>query len=47
MAGHKLDPIDRQILAELQADGRYVHIAPTDNAMPHSAQAALLAKICG
>ncbi len=31
---------------ELQADGRYVHIAPTDDAMPHSAQSALLAKIC-
>ena len=26
MAGHKLDPIDRQILAELQADGRMTNV---------------------
>ena len=26
MAAHKLDPIDRQILAELQADGRMTNV---------------------
>ncbi|MDR0809162.1 MAG: Lrp/AsnC family transcriptional regulator [Gemmobacter sp.] len=26
MAGHRLDPIDRQILAELQADGRMTNV---------------------
>ena len=28
MAAHKLDPIDRQILAELQADGRMTNVEP-------------------
>jgi polyphosphate kinase len=32
---------------ELQADGRYLQIAPDEHHMPHSAQSALLAKICG
>ncbi|MFD0738685.1 polyphosphate kinase 1 [Lysobacter koreensis] len=32
---------------ELQADGSYRHVQPGDDAMPHSAQASLLAKICG
>lgn len=32
---------------ELQADGGYRKLAPQDGATPHSAQTALLAKICG
>jgi polyphosphate kinase len=32
---------------ELLADGSYRKLRPEDDAMPHSAQAALLAKICG
>jgi polyphosphate kinase len=32
---------------ELQADGSYRKRTPGDDAMPHSAQAALLARICG
>ncbi len=32
---------------ELQADGGYRKLAPQDGAAPHSAQTALLAKICG
>ncbi|MEI2429023.1 MULTISPECIES: polyphosphate kinase 1 [Lysobacter] len=32
---------------ELQNDGGYARIAPADGAMPHSAQATLLAKLCG
>lgn len=32
---------------ELQADGRYLRLAPEGDAMPHSAQATLLAKLCG
>jgi polyphosphate kinase len=31
----------------LQADGRYVRVVPEDGAPPHSAQACLLAKLCG
>jgi polyphosphate kinase len=31
---------------ELQADGSYMHLAPGADGMPHSAQAALLAKFC-
>jgi polyphosphate kinase len=31
---------------ELQADGSYRKLAPAGDAMPHSAQAALLAKLC-
>jgi polyphosphate kinase len=31
---------------ELQADGRYDKAAPGDDAMPHSAQLSLLAKLC-
>lgn len=32
---------------QLQTDGTYVRVAPEADAMPHSAQACLLAKICG
>jgi polyphosphate kinase len=32
---------------ELQADGTYRHLHPVADAMPHSAQAMLLARICG
>ncbi|QQP96333.1 polyphosphate kinase 1 [Lysobacter enzymogenes] len=32
---------------ELQSDGLYARIAPAEGAMPHSAQATLLAKLCG
>ena len=32
---------------ELQADGRYRKLEPTGDEPPHSAQAALLAKLCG
>ncbi|RDZ27876.1 polyphosphate kinase 1 [Lysobacter silvisoli] len=32
---------------ELRADGGYDRVVPQDDAMPHSAQATLLAKICG
>ena len=32
---------------ELQSDGSYRKLAPQDGAAPHSAQAALLARICG
>jgi polyphosphate kinase len=32
---------------ELQADGIYRRIEPAPDAMPHSAQATLLAKLCG
>ncbi|MBX9402412.1 polyphosphate kinase 1 [Lysobacter sp. BMK333-48F3] len=32
---------------QLGADGRYQRVAPEDGAMPHSAQATLLAKLCG
>jgi polyphosphate kinase len=32
---------------ELQADGGYRKLAPADDAVPHSAQSYLLAKICG
>jgi polyphosphate kinase len=32
---------------ELQADGSYLRLAPEGDAMPHSAQATLLAKLCG
>ncbi len=32
---------------ELQADGSYHRLAPEGDAMPHSAQAMLLAKLCG
>ncbi|WP_205757556.1 polyphosphate kinase 1 [Lysobacter enzymogenes] len=32
---------------ELRNDGAYARIAPADGAMPHSAQATLLAKLCG
>ncbi|MEI2454537.1 polyphosphate kinase 1 [Lysobacter firmicutimachus] len=32
---------------QLGADGRYSRIVPEDGAMPHSAQATLLAKLCG
>jgi polyphosphate kinase len=32
---------------ELLPDGRYVRIQPEDDAMPHSAQSTLLAKLCG
>lgn len=32
---------------ELQADGGYRKLSPQDGAAPHSAQSALLAKICG
>ncbi|RFP59932.1 polyphosphate kinase 1 [Luteimonas weifangensis] len=32
---------------ELQADGRYRRLAPEADAMPHSAQATLLARLCG
>jgi len=32
---------------ELQADGQYVRVTPGDDAMPHSAQTSLLAKLCG
>jgi polyphosphate kinase len=32
---------------ELQADGSYRKLVPEGDVMPHSAQAALLAKICG
>jgi polyphosphate kinase len=32
---------------ELQPDGRYTRIEADEDAMPHSAQSALLAKICG
>ena len=32
---------------ELQADGRYVQLSPQGDTPPHSAQQALLAKICG
>ncbi|WP_149194137.1 polyphosphate kinase 1 [Luteimonas suaedae] len=32
---------------ELQADGAYRKLAPGDEAMPHSAQSWLLAKLCG
>ena len=32
---------------ELQADGSYRKISPDDDAMPHSAQSFLLAKLCG
>jgi polyphosphate kinase len=31
---------------ELQSDGRYMHVSPVGDTMPHSAQSALLAKIC-
>ena len=31
---------------ELQADGSYRKVEPREGDMPHSAQAALLAKIC-
>jgi polyphosphate kinase len=31
----------------LQPDGRYVRLSPEDDAAPHSAQASLLAKLCG
>jgi polyphosphate kinase len=31
---------------ELQADGGYDKVAPGDDAMPHSAQLSLLAKLC-
>ncbi len=31
---------------QLQADGSYCKLVPADGAMPHSAQAALLAKLC-
>ncbi|WP_091795584.1 polyphosphate kinase 1 [Lysobacter sp. yr284] len=31
----------------LQADGSYQRVLPADGAMPHSAQATLLAKLCG
>jgi len=31
----------------LQADGSYARVLPADGAMPHSAQATLLAKLCG
>ncbi len=31
----------------LQPDGRYVRLAPEEDVMPHSAQASLLAKLCG
>lgn len=32
---------------ELQADGNYLQMTPEADAMPHSAQATLLAKLCG
>ncbi|MBD7987158.1 polyphosphate kinase 1 [Luteimonas sp. Sa2BVA3] len=32
---------------ELQADGSYVQVSPVDGELPHSAQSALLAGICG
>ena len=32
---------------ELQTDGEYRRVTPNGDAMPHSAQATLLAKICG
>jgi polyphosphate kinase len=32
---------------ELQADGQYVRVTLGDDAMPHSAQTTLLAKLCG
>ncbi|MGJ7902273.1 polyphosphate kinase 1 [Lysobacter sp. 1R34A] len=32
---------------ELQSDGRYLRVVPEEGAMPHSAQATLLAKLCG
>lgn len=32
---------------QLGADGRYQRVTPEDGAMPHSAQATLLAKLCG
>jgi polyphosphate kinase len=32
---------------ELQADGTYLHLRPEGEAMPHSAQSTLLAKLCG
>ncbi len=32
---------------ELQADGSYVQVSPADGELPHSAQSALLAGICG
>lgn len=32
---------------ELLPDGRYVRVQPEDDAMPHSAQSTLLAKLCG
>ncbi|MCR6662356.1 MAG: polyphosphate kinase 1 [Luteimonas sp.] len=32
---------------ELQADGSYRKLSPGDDAMPHSAQSSLLAKLCG
>ncbi|MCC7249561.1 MAG: polyphosphate kinase 1 [Lysobacter sp.] len=32
---------------ELLSDGRYVRVEPAEDAMPHSAQSALLAKLCG
>jgi len=32
---------------ELQADGNYVQLTPQEGAEPHSAQACLLAKLCG
>ncbi|WP_408950489.1 polyphosphate kinase 1 [Lysobacter sp. Hz 25] len=32
---------------ELQASGQYLRVVPEEGAMPHSAQATLLAKLCG
>ena len=32
---------------ELQENGEYLRVTPADGAMPHSAQATLLAKLCG
>ncbi|RMH94464.1 polyphosphate kinase 1 [Lysobacter pythonis] len=38
---------DNQNAWELQADGAYRRVEPAKDALPHSAQATLLAKICG
>ncbi|MBB5207026.1 polyphosphate kinase 1 [Chiayiivirga flava] len=37
---------DNQQAWEMQPDGSYVRVAPAPNAMPHSAQDALLAQLC-
>jgi len=38
---------DNQQAWELRADGTYAHISPQGEAMPYSAQGAMLAKLCG